>query len=64
METIRKKNKLSSTERLERRLAEAIGFRDIKKVSTFLDRLHRTGVHEGPAVDAAREFLRNRRGRR
>jgi len=52
-----KKSKGSRSERLEERLTRAIGERNGEKVRTLLDRLHRAGVHEGFAVDAAKQFL-------
>lgn len=57
MRTAWKTKKMSSTERLEKRLTEAINGKNIEKVSTFLDRLHRSGVNCGFAVEAAKRFL-------
>jgi len=42
---------------LERRLIGAVDAKNQEEVTTLLDRLHRRGVHEGFAIEAARRFL-------
>ena len=59
-----KTKKLSSAEKLEKRLIDAIREKNKEDVSTFLDRLHKSGVHQGIAVDAAKEFIRKTEQRR
>ena len=58
-----KKEEVSSTEDLEAQLINAVDRRDRKRASSLLDRLHRTGVHEGCAVEAAKGLLFKRKGR-
>ena len=61
METKKKRGRLSSVQRLEQKLLNAVREKkSIKIITTFLDRLHRAGVHEGYAVDAAKKTLLTR----
>lgn len=59
-----KKEEMSSTEDLEAQLINAVDRRDKKRATSLLDRLHRTGVHEGCAIEAAKGLLFRRRKRR
>jgi len=62
MRTGQKHRRFNRTGRMEEKLKEAVRSDNMEEVLTILDRLHRIGVSEGFAVEAARRFL-NSRGR-
>jgi len=52
-----KKECRNKTATLEDKLIRAVDQKHEDKVRIYLDRLHRRGVHEGYAVEAAKKFL-------
>ena len=59
METAKKKKKLIDIPKLEKRLISAINRgKSTKIISILLSALHENNVHQGLAVDKAKEYLR------
>ena len=54
---MRKEDRMSRTERLEKSLTEAVKDKRKAKARTFISRLHKLGVHEGFAMEAGRKFI-------